>query len=309
MQPDINSADQYQRTVIGTTPWSKSILTECLWHPLSSTLPSVVILVVISLAAGGALIVVTNFKGSKMGKSLFLLLAAAITTNAGAQVYRCKGPDGKVQFSDTVCKAGISSEIVPDRAPVTEQQRYEAQQRALRMQDEAATLDAEKASAQAAYRAQQQRQQAETERKAAPLREASIDADAIAACVRDVERRGASQKVKAEMIAACRTAGLAQRSTGLSGDVVNDCVRRVERTSASEKEKARQLAICHGGDVSPESLPPPVQSNPPPLAIIKNCNGPTCTDQMGNRYTTTGGKTVRSDGKRCYQQGNAVYCD
>ncbi len=48
---------------------------------------------------------------------------------------------------------------------------------------------------------------------------------------------------------------------------------------------------------------------PPPLSIIKNCNGATCTDQSGQRYTTEAGKTVRSDGKRCYQQGSAMYCD
>lgn len=251
----------------------------------------------------------TNLKWSRMQKCLFLLLAATIAANAGAEVYRCKGPDGKVQFSDTACKAGIKAEIVPDRAPVTERQRYEARQRALRMQGEAADLDAEKASAQPTYQAQQQRQQAATGSTAVTAREASSDAGAIAACVRDVERRGASQKVKAEMVAACRTAGVVQRSTGLSGDVVNDCVRNVERTGAPEKTKARQLAICHGGDVTPEPLPPPVRSNQPPLAVIKNCNGPTCTDQMGNRYTTAGGKTVRSDGKRCYQQGSAVYCE
>ena len=48
---------------------------------------------------------------------------------------------------------------------------------------------------------------------------------------------------------------------------------------------------------------------PAPLSIIKNCTGATCTDQTGQRYTTEAGKTVRSDGKRCYQQGKAMYCD
>jgi len=80
------------------------------------------------------------------------------------------------------------------------------------------------------------------------------DADAVANCVRDVERRGASQNVKAELIAACQSAGQTQRSKNLASDTVSDCVRNVERTGASEKDKSRQIAVCHGGDVKPEPV-------------------------------------------------------
>lgn len=245
-----------------------------------------------------------------MLKTLLLVVMTITAAQATAEVFKCKGADGKIQFSDTACKAGNRSEVIPDRAPVTQQQHYEAQQRGQQMQNEAAALDGEKVAAQVSQQAQQQRQEAETERKLAASKAAVNDADAVAACVRDVERRGASQNVKAEMLAACRTAGLVQRTTGLSGDAVSNCVKNVERTGASEKEKARQLATCHGGDVQPEPIPPPVQkAGSAPLLVIKNCTGSTCTDQMGNRYTTTLGKTVRSDGKRCYQQGTAMYCD
>ena len=185
---------------------------------------------------------------------LFIGLAIA-ATQANAEVFKCKGADGKIQFSDTACKAGNRSEIVPDRAPVSSQQRREAQQRGQQMQDEAAALDGEKSAAQSPQHDQTQRQDANTERKAVRSKAAADDADAVDACVRDVERRGAAQNVKAEMIAACRTAGLVQRSTGLSSDAVSNCVRNVERTGASEEDKARQLATCHGGDVQPEPLP------------------------------------------------------
>lgn len=193
---------------------------------------------------------------SGMLKYLFLLLVTFSATNVSAEVFKCKGADGKIQFSDTPCKGGNASQVIPDRAPITDQQRYEAQQRALQMQSEAAALDGKKAAAISAYQTHQQRQAAEGETRGAAAKVASSDADAINACVRDVERRGASQNVKAEMIAACRTAGIVQRSTGLSGDIVSDCVKRVERTGASEKEKARQLAICHGGDVEPRIYAP-----------------------------------------------------
>ena len=240
-----------------------------------------------------------------MLKYLFLLVVAVAATNVNAQVFKCKGADGKIQFTDTPCKAGNSSEVVPDRAPVTRQQQYEAQQRALQMQSEAATLDEEKAAAISAHQFQQQRQAAEADKRGAASKVAASDAEAIDACVRDVERRGASQNVKAEMIAACRTAGLVQRSTGLSGDIVSDCVKRVERTGASEKEKARQLATCHGADVQPEPPPPPK----PRPTVITSCDRGGCWDDVGNRYNGSGGMMFRSDGKACLKVGNTLECN
>jgi hypothetical protein len=62
-------------------------------------------------------------------KYILVLLMAIASGTAGAQVYKCKGADGKLQFSDTRCKAGHTLEIVPDHTSyVTPQQRLEAQQ-------------------------------------------------------------------------------------------------------------------------------------------------------------------------------------
>jgi hypothetical protein len=214
-----------------------------------------------------------------MLKQLFLLVVTVAATNASAEIFKCKGADGKIQFSDTPCKAGNTSQVVPDRAPVTDQQRYEAQQRAQQMQNEAAALDGEKAAAISAHQVQQQRQAAEADKKGAASKVAASDAEAINACVRDVERRGASQNVKAEMIAACRTAGISQRSMGQSADVVSNCVKRVERTGASEKEKARQLATCHGADVQTE---PP---RPRPTMIMSCATGAAVGMTLGTDIT------------------------
>lgn len=195
-----------------------------------------------------------------MFKYLLLLAMLVSSLNVAAQVFKCKGADGKIQFSDTPCRGATQSEIVKDRGSyVDPQDQYNAQQRTARMQSEIAAKDNEKAAAVAAYQGELKHQEAEAARKASASQAAANDADAVAACVRDVERRGAAQNVKAEMIAACRTAGLGQRSMGISGDAVSNCVKNVERTGASEKEKARQLAICHGGDVQPEPrlLPKP----------------------------------------------------
>lgn len=172
--------------------------------------------------------------------ALFLALSVSATF-ANAEVFKCEGAKGKVQFSDTACTTGSRSQVLPDRAPITAQQQQDAQQRNQRLQSPVAEPGGEKASAQAAPSSQAQ----------VP---APNDADAVANCVRDVERRGASQNVKAELIAACQSAGRTQRSTNPASSAVGDCVRNVERTGASEKDKARQIAVCHGGDVKPEPV-------------------------------------------------------
>jgi len=170
---------------------------------------------------------------------LFLALAIS-TTLANAEVFKCEGANGKIQFSDTACTTGSRSQVLPDRAPISAQQQQDAQQKNMRLQSQAAEPAGEKVAAQATRSRAQNPQ--------------PNDADAVANCVRDVERRGASQNVKAELIAACQSAGQNQRSKNLASDTVSDCVRNVERTGASEKDKSRQIAVCHGGDVKPEPV-------------------------------------------------------
>ena len=170
---------------------------------------------------------------------IFTLLSLAVS--AHASVFKCTGVDGKMQFSDTPCKSGAKAEVLLDRAPVTQQQQLEAQQRAARMQAESTAIDGAQPAPEPT-----------PARNLSSARQAPNDADAIASCVRDVERQPASQKVKAEMIVACQSAGQTQRNAGRSADTVSECVRSVERTGASGADKARFLAECHGGDVKTE---------------------------------------------------------
>ena len=198
-----------------------------------------------------------------MLRYILLLMVVIAAGSADAQVFKCKGADGKTQFSDTPCPAGSRSELLPDRAPVTRQQHEEALQRGRQIQDEAAAVDEEKSTAQATQPTRQARQDTGAGRQAAAEGATPDYSDAVAACVRDVERHGASAGVKAEMIVACRTARPAQASSGLSGDALATCVRNVERTGASERDKTRQLATCHGADVQPEPLPVPRRKTAP----------------------------------------------
>lgn len=79
-----------------------------------------------------------------------------------------------------------------------------------------------------------------------------------------------------------------------------------------DKAQARMIAACNGVPYyDDEPQQPPVQeaANPSPLPVIKSCNGNSCNDQMGNRYTETAGKITNSQGQRCYRSGKVMYCD
>ena len=192
---------------------------------------------------------------------LFLGLVTLATSPAQAEVYKCRAADGRIQFSDTRCEASRKEETVPDRQPVSEAQMASAQMRSARMQVDSPVGD-ESASVLRIGDAPQV-----AERVAGVTKDdSSADADTISRCVRDVERQAASENVKAEMIAACRTSASQQRASGRSGDMVRECVRSVERTGASGNEKARQLALCHGGDVQPEYRRSMVRSSEPMVA-------------------------------------------
>jgi hypothetical protein len=244
---------------------------------------------------------------------LATLTALILPVSAVAQVYKCKGADGKLNFSDKPCVGAATADIVPNKwGTVSPEERLEAQKRAASMQQSADAIDAEKAEASARQRQANEARERAAVASAAASQAQRNDADAMAACVRDVERRGAPQNVKAEMMAACRTAGAEQRATG-SSSLVTDCVRNTERSGASEKEKARQIAKCHGGDVQPEYVerrPAPVAPAYAPPGRMKSCEFGKCSDSDGNVYKARGnGRFTRSDGKPCRTQGSVIYCD
>lgn len=167
-----------------------------------------------------------------------ILITFTLALSAHAGVYKCTGNDGKLQFSDTPCKASAKAEVLPDRAPITPQQQSDAQERAARQQAELSLKEKPSESAGTPPSAG----------SATPKTVEASNEAAVAACIRDVERQGPSEKIKGKMIVACQSAG---KSSYPSDDAVRDCVRSVERTGASGNEKAKLLAQCHGGDVKP----------------------------------------------------------
>jgi len=207
-----------------------------------------------------------EFKESYMIKSIVTLVVVVLALNVNATVYKCTGNNGRVQFSDTPCRVGVGSdsEIMTDRLPVTQQQRLEALQRTEQMKVEAAALAENKSVEETNQRSSSQHWGADSGKTSSAARTSLSDLEAYANCVRDIELHGASQNIKAELIAACRTAVIAQGNKDSIAEVAGECVRSVERTGASEAEKSKQLAICHGGDVRPQFIPVPAQTGSSP---------------------------------------------
>lgn len=239
-------------------------------------------------------------------------LIALLWAPAQAQPRRCTAPDGKVTYSDVACPDRTASERPVETSGNTldgSALREQAQK------DRAAVSEAEATARERAAFAEGSRQQAQAQAAAAAKQEAQnaqSDEAAYSHCKHDVERQSVTEDIRAELFAACRTAGANQRRGSVTNASLRDCVRSVERTGAFPKDKARQIALCHGADVIPE--PPVVVLRPSVRTMgsprITTCSGNQCSDDMGQRYFKQQGTgLVREDGKHCQiAAGNTVRC-
>ena len=246
----------------------------------------------------------------KLSLVIFTLLFLSISTQA--QTTKCTAPDGKVTYSNVACPGSTASERSVDTSGNTIDSS-ELREKAQKDKAAAAQSDAtarERAAFEAGSRQQAQAQTAANAKQEA--QKGQSDEAAYANCTRDVERQSVTEDVKAELFAACRTAGASQRQSGMASTALRECVRSVERTAAYPNDKARQIAVCHGTDVKPEPpvvvLRPSVRTMGPPR--ITSCSGNQCSDDAGQRYfKQQGNGLVRDDGKACQLAvGNTVRC-
>ena len=119
-----------------------------------------------------------------MLKHLLFLLLVVASAGAQAEVFKCKKPNGETEFSDTPCKAGSSSQVVPDRDPLTPQQKDDAQQRLQQQSKEANELAAQPYTASV----NQQRRENEVAEQTDPVPDDSVDDGAIYNCYGDGRR-------------------------------------------------------------------------------------------------------------------------
>ena len=83
-----------------------------------------------------------------MFKRFLFLVFMLHAMSSYAEIYSCKKPSGETEFSDTPCKAGSSSEVVPDRDHLTEQQQDDAQRKLEQQKNQANDLAAKRSAAE-----------------------------------------------------------------------------------------------------------------------------------------------------------------
>lgn len=219
-----------------------------------------------------------------------------------AETFKCTTADGKVTYSNVACPYSTQSVRPVDTSGNTVDGSS--------LREKAQKDKADAAQSEAREREQTQARASEATRQEAL--KAEQDSAAYANCTRDVDRQGVTEDTKAELYAACRTAGGAQRRNGVGDATVRECVRSVERTGTQGTDRARQVATCHGADVKPEApvmvLRPSVSATVPQR--ITGCTGNQCSDNAGQRYfKQQGAGLIREDGKACQlTAGNTVRC-
>lgn len=241
----------------------------------------------------------------KLSLLITLFLTVLMCSTAQAQLRKCTGRDGRVTYSDAACPERTQSE----RPVETGGNTLDAS--ALREKVQKDKVQAEQAEASARERAALEarvHQQAQALAAETARQNADKDAAAYAACVREVERQSPSEDVKAELFAACRTAGASQRQTGMTEAALRECIQNVERTRVFGSDKARQLATCHGADVKPEPVVVVVPAMRLRPARLTGCDATRCVDDRGRRYTRQGAALRRDDAAVCQAVGNKVQC-
>lgn len=238
--------------------------------------------------------------------------AALLFSPAQAQTIKCTAPDGKVTYSNVACPDSTQSVKPVDTSgnTIDSSSLREQAQKDKAAATQAEATEREHAALEAGNRQRAQAQAAATAKQEA--QRAQSDEAAYSNCVRDADRQSVTEDLRAELFAACRTAGASQRHSGLTDAALRECVRNVERTATYPNDKARQIAMCHGADVKPAPpvvvLRPSVRTMGPPR--ITTCSGNQCSDDTGQRYfKQQGSALVREDGKFCQlASGNTVRC-
>ena len=71
-----------------------------------------------------------------------------IASGAHAEIFKCATPEGETVFSDMPCKAGSSSEVVPDRDHVSKEQQDAARAKLEEQKQDLKELEAQRVAAE-----------------------------------------------------------------------------------------------------------------------------------------------------------------
>ena len=104
-------------------------------------------------------------------------------------------------------------------------------------------------------------------------------------------------------------AALQKQQRAVAAEDARQASIRAQQEAVENQRRLRELEMARAAKEARQPELATGYKPPAPLPVIKSCNGASCSDQTGQRYTTTAGKTTRSDGARCYQSGKVMYCD
>ena len=189
-------------------------------------------------------------------KSVFMVLLA-LSIDAGAEVYKCRLPDGQMEITNAPCPKGSGTVTVRPDEKVSEADRLQAEREVERMRLQADRMEA-------AQRA------AETERIAAQKRNPAVNAlpaaetRTVEECLHDVGQQALDAHQRAEQEAACRAGGRSSQPVYVpvpvyAGNPISICIENVLRLKLPPAEQSQRLAQCQG-HLAP---PPPTISQPP----------------------------------------------
>jgi hypothetical protein len=134
-----------------------------------------------------------------MRRTPFILLALALLAQpAGAEIYKCRLPNGKTEISNAPCVSGSTVTVRPDES-VPEATRQQAERDVERMRS---YVDKREAAQRAEQAAERQERTAQRQSTASPQPRTYGDP---AVCLRDLSQQALEASQRAQLEAECRS--------------------------------------------------------------------------------------------------------
>lgn len=220
-----------------------------------------------------------------MNRLLILLVTALpfITTNANAQVFRCKSPDGKTSYSSTPCPSNHGGGPVKLTDNTLET-------RALREREAFAREQQEQIKSEQQREQRQQFPQHVTP-QATAQRTPSYECRLAIRNANTQTKSATSRKIDAERASAVEVCGY----NPWPGPTLSEIDAMNRRSAAIEAQAKAKMNAEEERQRGP--------------AVITSCDSGGCWGTDGHRYNGTGGGFFRDDGKFCTRGGSVLLCN
>lgn len=208
---------------------------------------------------------------------IFCLQCTSVTQ---AEAYKCRLPDGRIEFSDRGCAGGSTLVVRPDEK-ISPERQAQAERDLERMR----RYIEERETAQQRELAERQAREGNTssllEKPSGP------SSQAIENCLKEIDRLALNNLQRQQFEASCRSTATPPILTESApqpqtNTAMNRCLQQVQALNLSAAEKQQRIALCQGV---------PVAASPPAKNKAGNISN------RSNSYSTP----VCSPGKWCSQ--------